>query len=59
MASAELHDRPFGRGNRSCHEHHETYGYHPDYSAISLSSENSWLRIFHLLVKRFSKVEKL
>ena len=41
------------------HEHHETYGYHPDYSRISLSSRKLLaLRIFHLLVKRFSKGEK-
>lgn len=41
------------------HEHQETYGYHPDYSRISLSSKKLLaLRIFHLLVKRFSKGEK-
>ena len=41
------------------HEHQDTYGYHPDYSRISLSSKKLLaLRIFHLLVKRFSKGEK-
>jgi len=41
------------------HEHHETYGYHPDYSRISLSSKKLLaLRICHLLVKKFSKGEK-
>ena len=40
-------------------EHYETYGYHPDYSKISLSSKKLLvLRIFHLLVKRFSQGEK-
>jgi membrane protein len=41
------------------HEHYETYGYHPDYSRISLSTRKVFaLRIFHLLVKKFSHGEK-
>lgn len=40
-------------------EHHETYGFHPDYSRISVSSKRLlMLRIFHLLTKKFSLAEK-
>jgi membrane protein len=40
-------------------EHHETFGFHPDYSGISDHSKKIvMLRIFHLLVKRFSQGEK-
>ncbi len=40
-------------------ENHETFGYHPDFSRISLySRELLVLRIFHLLVKRFSQGEE-
>jgi membrane protein len=40
-------------------EHYETFGYHPDYSRISLSSRKFLvLRVFHLLVKKFSQGEK-
>lgn len=49
----------FGAEIAVAHEHHETYGYHPDYSRISLSSRKIFVvRIFHLLVKRFSQGEK-
>ena len=40
-------------------EHYETFGFHPDYSRISDHSKKiAMLRIFHLLVKRFSQGEK-
>jgi len=40
-------------------EHYETYGFHPDYSRISVSSNRLlMLRIFHLLTKGFSLGEK-
>ncbi|HME43176.1 MAG TPA: YihY/virulence factor BrkB family protein [Syntrophorhabdales bacterium] len=40
-------------------EHYETYGFHPDYSRISVSSKKLlMLRVFHLLTKRFSLGEK-
>ncbi len=40
-------------------EHHETFGFHPDYSRISVSSKRVLvLRIFHLLTKKFSLGEK-
>lgn len=49
----------FGAEVAAAHEHYETYGLHPDYSQISLSSKKlSALRIFHLLVKKFSHGEK-
>ena len=49
----------FGAEVAAAHEHYETYGLHPDYSRISLSSKKlSALRIFHLLVKKFSHGEK-
>jgi len=36
-------------------EYFETFGFHPDYSRISISSKRMiMLRIFHLLTKRFS-----
>jgi membrane protein len=41
------------------YEHHETFGFHPDYSRISTSSKKILvLRIFHLLTKKFSLGEK-
>jgi membrane protein len=49
----------FGAEIAAAHEHYETYGYHPDYSRISLSSRRRFaLRIFHLLVKKFSQGEQ-
>jgi membrane protein len=40
-------------------EHYETYGFHPDYSRISVASRRLlMLRICHFLVKRFSLGEK-
>ena len=39
--------------------HSETFGFHPDYSRISTRSKKTvMLRIFHLVVKRFSEGEK-
>jgi membrane protein len=41
------------------YEHYETFGFHPDYSRISVSSKRVLvLRIFHLLTKKFSLGEK-
>ncbi len=40
-------------------EHYETYGFHPDYFRISVSSKRIlMLRVFHLLAKKFSLGEK-
>ncbi len=40
-------------------EHYETYGFHPDYSKLSVSSKRVlMLRIFHLLTKKFALGEK-
>jgi membrane protein len=40
-------------------KHYETFGYHPDYSRLSVSSKKVlMLRIFHLLIKKFSLGEK-
>jgi membrane protein len=40
-------------------EHYETFGFHPDYSRMSVSSKKIlMLRIFHLLTKKFSLGEK-
>ena len=41
------------------YEHYETFGFHPDYSRISVSSKRLLvLRIFHLLTKKFNLGEK-
>lgn len=49
----------FGAEIAHASEHYETYGFHPDYSGISVSSKKLlMLRIFHLLTKRFSLGEK-
>lgn len=40
-------------------EYYETYGFHPDYAQLSVSSRKFlMLRIFHLLTKRFAVGEK-
>lgn len=40
-------------------QHYETFGFHPDYIRISASSKKLlMLRIFHLLIKKFSLGEK-
>jgi membrane protein len=40
-------------------EHYETFGFHPDYSKMSVSSKKLlMLRIFHFLTKKFSLGEK-
>jgi membrane protein len=40
-------------------EHYETFGFHPDYSKMSVSSKKHlMLRVFHLLTKGFSLGEK-
>jgi membrane protein len=44
----------FGAEIAYAHEHRKTFGFHPDYSRISLSSRKLLVvRIFHLLVKNF------
>jgi membrane protein len=49
----------FGAEIAYAHEHYETFGFHPDYSRISLSSKKLLvLRIFHLLTKKFSLGQK-
>jgi membrane protein len=46
----------FGAEIAFAHEHVETFGFHPDHSRISMSSKKLLsLKIFHLLVKRFSQ----
>lgn len=40
-------------------EHHVTFGFHPDYSRVSMASKKVLiLRIFHLLAEKFSQGEK-
>ncbi|MCJ7784232.1 MAG: YihY/virulence factor BrkB family protein [Desulfobacterales bacterium] len=49
----------FGAEIANANEHYETFGFHPDYSRISVSSKKLlMLRIFHLLTKKFSLGEK-
>ena len=49
----------FGAEIAYANEHYETFGFHPDYSQISVSSKKLlMLRIFHLLTKKFSLGEK-
>ncbi len=49
----------FGAEIAYASEHYETFGFHPDYSRISVSSKKLlMLRIFHLLTKKFSLGEK-
>ena len=49
----------FGAEIAYAFEHCETFGFHPDYSRISVSSKKLLaLRIFHLLTKKFSLGEK-
>jgi membrane protein len=49
----------FGAEIAHANEHYETFGFHPDYSQISVSSKKVlMLRIFHLLTKQFSLGEK-
>jgi membrane protein len=49
----------FGAEIAFANEHYETFGFQPDYSRLSISSKKLLvLKIFHLLVKKFSKGEK-
>jgi membrane protein len=49
----------FGAEIAYAYEHCETFGFHPDYSRISVSSKKLLvLQIFHLLTKKFSLGEK-
>ncbi len=50
----------FGTEIAHANEHYyETFGFHPDYSRLSVSSKKVlMLRIFHLLTKKFSLGEK-
>jgi len=49
----------FGAEIAYANEHYETFGFHPDYSQISVSSKKIlMLRIFHLVTKKFAVGEK-
>jgi membrane protein len=49
----------FGAEIAYASEHFETFGFHPDYSRLSVSSKKIlMLRVFHLLTKNFSLGEK-
>jgi membrane protein len=49
----------FGAEIANANDHYVTYGFHPDYSKLSVSSKRVlMLRIFHLLTKKFSLGEK-
>jgi membrane protein len=49
----------FGAEIAYAYEHNETFGFHPDYSKMSVSSKKLlMLRTFHLLTKKFSLGEK-
>jgi membrane protein len=49
----------FGAEIAHANEHYETFGFHPDYSKMSVSSKKLlMLRVFHLLTKKFSLGEK-
>jgi len=49
----------FGAEIAYANEHFETFGFHPDYSQISVSSKKLlMLRIFHVLTKKFSLGER-
>jgi membrane protein len=49
----------FGAEIANANEHYETFGFHPDYSRMSVSSKKLlMLRVFHLLTKKFSLGEK-
>jgi membrane protein len=49
----------FGAEIANANENYVTFGFHPDYSRISVSSRKIlMLRIFHLLTKKFSLGEK-
>jgi membrane protein len=49
----------FGAEIAYADDHYETFGFHPDYSRLSVSSKRLlMLRIFHLLTKKFSLGEK-
>ncbi len=49
----------FGAEIAYANDHYETFGFHPDYSRMSVSSKKIlMLRVFHLLTKKFSIGEK-
>ena len=49
----------FGAEIAFANENYETFGFQPDYSQVSISSKKVLvLKIFHLLVKKFSQGEK-
>jgi membrane protein len=49
----------FGAEIAHASEHHETFGFHPDYARVGTASKKLLvLRIFHLLVKKFAAGEK-
>ncbi|HAR95274.1 MAG TPA: hypothetical protein DCR97_04840 [Deltaproteobacteria bacterium] len=49
----------FGAEIAHAYEHHETYGFHPDYSKIGSAERRALVvRIFHSMVKAFSGAER-
>jgi membrane protein len=49
----------FGAEMAHANEHYETFGFHPDYLRMSVSTKKLlMLRVFHLLTKKFSLGEK-
>jgi membrane protein len=49
----------FGAEVAFANDHYETFGFQPDYSALSVSSKKLLiLKIFHLLIKKFDQGEK-
>jgi membrane protein len=49
----------FGAEIAFANEHYETFGFQPDYSALSISSKKLLvLKIYHLLIKKFAQGEK-
>lgn len=49
----------FGAEFAAAHHHAETFGFHPDYSAVGTASRKSLVvRVFHLIVRRFCDGEK-
>jgi membrane protein len=49
----------FGAEIAFANEHYETFGFQPDYSALSISSKKLLvIKIYHLLIKKFAQGEK-
>ena len=49
----------FGAEIAHAYEHHETYGFHPDYSRIGIADRRALVvRVFHSMVEAFSGTER-